>query len=45
MIDMDDEKLKDEIDDIMKSVDHVMKKIEDLGLIKNDDPTEIKTEE
>jgi hypothetical protein len=45
MIDMDDEKLKNEIDEITKSVDHVMREIEGLGLIKNEDPTEIKNEE
>jgi len=45
MIDMDDEKLKNEIDEITKSVDHVMRKIEGLGLTKNEDPTEIKNEE
>jgi hypothetical protein len=44
MIDMDDEKLKAEIDEIMKSVDSVMRRIEDLGLIKNEDPSEIKNE-
>ena len=45
MLDMDDEKLKNEIDEIMKSVDQAMQNIEELGLTKDEDPTEINNDE
>jgi len=43
--DIDDEGLKTEIDEIMKGVDNIMKRIESLNLIKEEEPMEIKNEE
>lgn len=36
MDDRDDEKLKAEIDEIMSNINETMKRIEELGLISND---------
>ena len=44
MNDIDDEGLKTEIDEIMKGVDNIMKKIESLNLIKEEESMETKNE-
>ncbi|MFC1488508.1 hypothetical protein ACFL6B_01530 [Thermodesulfobacteriota bacterium] len=45
MNDIDADGIKTEIDAIMKGVDNIMKRIESLNLIKEEESMEIKNEE